>query len=234
MKFIYKLQRTWAKLRLQPIRVFCFHQVSDTFDESTMKHCDWLQTDVFKRILCDMLQKGYIFISLAEAREKMQRDIFRCKKYVVLTADDGWASLKNVLPWLNEQQIPVTLFLNPAYLDGKHFREKETEKYLNETEVAHLYEQYPLVTIGMHGWEHKEATQQSEDEFRESVKKSYTYLSILPNFVPYFAYPWGRRSEQTNAILIERSIVPVTIRGGLNYDGHQIIDREVLDEKLKY
>ena len=67
--FIRKVRNRWKKFRLQPIRVFCFHQVSDTFDESTMKECDWLQTDVFKRIITDMRQKGYEFLSLQEAHE---------------------------------------------------------------------------------------------------------------------------------------------------------------------
>lgn len=223
-----KIRRKWAKIRLQPIRVFCFHQVSDTFDESTMKECDWLQTDAFKRIITDMREQGYNFISLQEAHEKMKRDIFRCKKYAVLTADDGWASLKNILPWLNEQKIPITLFLNPGYLDGNHYRKKETEKYLTEKEVKHFYEQYPLVTIGMHGWEHKDATKQTEEEFMDSIEKSERYLNDLPNYIPYFAYTWGRHTEVTDSILIKNGITPITIMGCKNYNEFRIIDRELL------
>lgn len=227
-EILAKIRRKWTKIRLQPIRVFCFHQVSDVFDESTMKECDWLQTDVFERIICDMREQGYVFISLSEAHKKMQRDIFRCKKYAVLTADDGWASMKNVLPWLNEQLIPITLFLNPGYLDGKHFREIETEKYLTEDEVKHLHEQYPLVTIGMHGWEHKDATMQTEEEFQESIEQSVKYLSALPNYVPYFAYTWGRHTMATNDILLKNSITPVLSNGGKNYSEFRALDRELL------
>ena len=216
------------KLRLQPIRIFCFHQVSDTFDESTMKQCDWLQTDAFKRLIYSFQQAGYTFISLPDAHERIKRDIFRCKKYAVLTADDGWASLKNILPWLNELQIPITLFVNPAYFDGMHFREKDTEKYLTESEVLHLYEQYPLLTIGMHGWEHKDATKQTDGEFKESVEQSVKYLHELPDYVPYFAYTWGRHTGATDRILADKGITPLTIMGGGNYNKAQIIDRELL------
>lgn len=227
-EILARIRRKWTKIRLQPIRVFCFHQVSDTFDESTMKECDWLQTDAFKRIINDMQQNGYEFISLPEAHEKIRNDRFRSMKYAVLTADDGWASMKNILPWLNEQQIPITLFLNPGYLDGKHYRETETEKYLTEDEVKHLYEHYPLVAIGMHGWEHKDATRQSEDEFKNSVNQSVKYLSALPNYIPYFAYTWGRHTEVTDSILIKNGITPLSIMGGKNYSKSQIIDRELL------
>ena len=227
-KLLNRIKRKWMKIRLQPIRVLCFHHVSDMFDESTMKECDWLHTNAFKRIINDMQQNGYEFISLPEAHEKIKRDIFRCKKYAVLSADDGWASMKNVLPWLYDEKIPITLFLNPGYLDGKHFREKKTEKYLTEEEVKHLHEQYPLVTIGMHGWEHKDATKQTEEEFKDSVEQSVQYLSALPNYVPYFAYTWGRNTMVTNDILYKNSITPVLINGGKNYNEFRIIDRELL------
>ena len=221
-------------MRLQPIRVLCFHQVSDAFDESTMERVDWLETDLFKQRIEALCQEGYTFISLPEAHEKMRKDWLRCKKYAVLTADDGWASLKNILPWLNEQQIPVTLFLNPAYLDGMHYRNSDKEQYLSAEEIAQLYKQYPLVTVGMHGWEHKNATKQTEEEFRESVEKSERNLKVLPNYVPYFAYTWGRHSGTTDDILLKRGITPVLVMGGQNYSNFQIIDRELLVGCMKF
>lgn len=233
-EILAKIRRKWMKMRLQPIRVFCFHQVSDTFDESTMKECDWLQADAFKRIINDMRQKGYNFISLPEAHEKIKRDVFRSKKYVVLTADDGWASLKNILPWLNEQQIPISLFLNPGYFDGIHFREKETEKYLTEDEVKHLHEQFPLITIGLHGWEHMDATKQTDEEFKESIEQSVQYLSKLPNYIPYFAYTWGKHTEVNDSVLLKNNITPVLIMGGKNYNKSKFIDRELLNDDIKY
>lgn len=216
------------KIRLQPIRVLCFHQVSDAFDESYMERIDWLSTDVFKQRIESLRQEGYAFVSLPEARDKMQRDIFRRKKYAVLTADDGWATLKNVLPWLNEQQIPVTLFLNPAYQDGKHYRNSDKEQYLSAEEVAQLHKQYPLVTIGSHGWEHVDATIQTEKEFRESIQQTQDYLSKLPNYIQYHAYTWGRYSSKTNSILKEVGITPVYMDGEKNYNDSYAIHRELL------
>ncbi|MBR3408654.1 MAG: polysaccharide deacetylase family protein [Paludibacteraceae bacterium] len=227
-ELIHKIKRKWMKMRLQPIRVLCFHQVSDAFDESYMERGDWLRTDVFKQRIEGLQQEGYVFISLPEAQEKMKRDRIRCKKYVVLTADDGWATLRNVLPWLNEQQIPVTLFLNPAYLDGKHYRDSEKEEYLTEVEVRNLHKQYPLVTVGSHGWDHVAATRQTEDEFRESIKRAKTYLSELPNYIPYYAYTWGWRNAKTNGILAEDGMMQVNMDGEMNYNDHNVIHRELL------
>ena len=225
---LHKIKRKWMKMRFQPIRVLCFHQVSDAFDESYMEPIDWLETDVFKQRIEGLQQEGYVFISLPEAQEKMKRDRIRCKKYVVLTADDGWATLRNVLPWLNEQQIPVTLFLNPAYLVGKHYRNSDKEQYLSSEEVERLYKQYPLVTIGSHGWEHVDATEQAEEEFREGIQRTTAYLSSLLNYIPYHAYTWGRYTAKANRVLAEVGMVPVYMDGEKNYNDHDVIHRELI------
>lgn len=227
-EFWNKIRRRWIKLRLQPIRVFCIHHVSDTFDESTMHKGDWMETNAFKRSIFNLQQRGYTFISLTEAYEKMQQDLFRCPKYAVLTADDGWASLRNILPWLHEQKIPITLFLNPGYLDGKHFRDRETEKYLTEKEVQQLHEQYPLVTVGSHGWEHHDTAKQSIEEFENSVSRSAAYLQNLPNYIPFFAYTWGIRYQKVDAVLHKAHLTPVLIDGYTNYNDINFIHRETL------
>lgn len=224
----YKIKHKWMRSRLVPIRVFCFHQVSDEFDESTMDRVDWLQTNEFKKRVQSLREQGYRFISLVEAHEHIKHDFIRTRKYAVLTADDGWASLKNILPWLNEQQIPITLFLNPAYLDGKHFRERDTEKYLTEEEVLNLHKQYPLLTIGSHGWEHINAREQDEHDFGDGLARSLSYLCKLPNYIPYFAYPWGRRTYMTNKMLLDNKITPVFIEGQMNITNEPFIHRELL------
>lgn len=225
---IEKVRRKLTKMRLQPIRVFCFHHISDAFDESTMKNGDWLQTDAFILAIEKLLYEGYSFISLPEAQEKLSHDIFRWHKYAVLTADDGWASMRNILPWLNQQQIPVTLFLNPAYLDGKHFRERATEQYLNEKEVKQLYLHYPLVTIGSHGWEHIDFHKQSDSEFSHSIIAAKEYLQTLPNYILFFAFPYGDYSPRHVNIVRSHHLVPLTVLGGKNYCKSDYIDRELL------
>lgn len=223
-----KAGRKLKKLRLRPIRVFLFHQVSDTFDESTMKPGDWTETGQFKRNI-EILKQHYRFVSLERAYEKMRTDVFRFRDYAVLTSDDGWASLKNILPWIDIQGIPVTLFLNPGYFDGEHFRENYTEKFLLTKDVREISEKYPNVTYGMHGWEHIRATNQTEDEFRESVKRSLEALKGFSNFIPFFAYTYGSFDGSHDRILNEQGFIPVLIDKEKNVDDLSCIHRELLD-----
>lgn len=223
----YKIIHKWAKLRLAPIRVFCFHQTSAVFDSSTMKEGDWTEIEQFKRNIA-VLQQEYQFISLPEVNEKMKQH-FRRQKYACLTSDDGWASLKEILPWLNEQHIPITLFLNPGYFDGQHFRERDTEKYLSLAEVEEICSKYPLVTIGLHGWEHWDSSKQTIAEFADSVERSVNALKHIPNYIPYFAFTWDRKSWGNYMVLYAYHIIPVVVRGNYNYNTPGYIDREPFD-----
>lgn len=225
--FFQKLHRYWIRLRLKPIRVFCFHQVSDEFDPDSMKQCDWMQVDAFKQRLLTLKKKN-TFVSLEEAYRHVANDRCRLKHYAVLTADDGWASLKSILPWLDEQQIPITLFLNPLYLDGQHFRERETERYLSENDVRSVIGECTNVSVGMHGWEHVDVSKQNEDEFRKDVEQSVEALKNYDAYAPYFAFPWGRHNRMNVQVLKEFKLVPVLMDGSMNYGDDSAIHRELL------
>lgn len=221
-----KIRRKWTKLRLQPIRVYCLHHVCAEFNAESMNAGDWMQIDEFKTKVMAMQQNGVEFISLTEAYDKIANDKFRNHKYVVFTFDDGNASLKEILPWLEEQKIPTTLFINGKYLDGKSYRKNPKEKYLTYEELFAMTS--PLVEIGSHGWEHIRATEQTRDEFEKSVMQNMILLNTHPRHVPFYAYTYGDHNAALDAILQKSSILPVLIDGLNNYNDTQIIHRELL------
>ena len=225
-EFIEKIKRKWLKLRLQPIHAFCLHHVCKHFDADTMYACDWMALDEFKRKINALQDQGYEFISLTEAYEHLQNDYIRRKKYAVLTFDDGYKSLLEVLPCLEEQQIPATLFINGKYLDGKSYRETPKEQYLTYDELFALTS--PLIEIGHHGWEHTAATEMTEEELLESLQKNIEILSAHLRYVPFWAYTWGRHTKSTDNCLLNSGIIPVLIEGNKNYKWIGIIDRVLL------
>ena len=244
----HKIKRWWIKLRLQPISVFCFHQVSAEYNPLTMWRCDWTQTEQFKRNILKMKNQGYQFISLAEAYNKITNDILRYHKYAVLTADDGYKSLLNILPWLKEQHIPITIFVNTKYLDGKSWSQINEEQarrikpnvdmqkdvcpnlYLSKEEFIKVAAM-PNVTIGMHGHEHIDATQQSLEDFKRNVQLCQDALKDIPHVIPYFAYTWGRHNAETNEVLSEMGLTPILVNGTRNYKNVKYIDRLAIDGK---
>ena len=227
-----KFRRSIGRIRFQPIRVFCFHQVSEVFEPETMWDCDWTQTEVFKRSIL-ALKKKYTFISLPEVTYHLRHDRFRTKRYAALTSDDGWASVKNILPWLVENEIPITLFLNPLYMDGIHYQSRETEKFLTKEDVAGLVERWgSFITIASHGWLHEDCLKMTKDEFVENVSEAENALGEIIGKIPYYAFTFGRRKADQVGFLKSQSLVPVYMDGGKNYSDASCIHRESLDRKM--
>ena len=221
-----KIQRKWIKLRLQLIRVFCLHHVCEQFDAESMYPCDWIALEDFKRKIKELCNQGYKFISLTDAYNHLTKDLFRRKKYAVLTFDDGYKSLLEVLPWLEEQNIPATLFINGKYLDGASYRETPKEQYLTYDELFAL--NTPLIEIGHHGWEHTDATMMTKDELSESMLKNIEILSSHPRYIPFWAYTYGKHSNENDMIMTQNNLVPVLVAGNKNYQWMGYIDRELL------
>ena len=225
-EFFSQIQRKLTKLRLQPIRVFCLHHVSKAFDEDSMYECDWMDIEAFKSAIIRMHNNDTKFISMSEAYMRITNDKIRRQKYAILTFDDGYASLKEILPWLEKRQIPVTLFINGKYLDGKSYRKNPKEKYLTEEELFALNS--PFIEIANHGWEHIRATEMSEEEFKISVERNVQLLSNHPNYIPYWAYTYGTHTDFTDSYLQEQRIIPVLIDGVKNYNDTIVVHRELL------
>ena len=234
MNLFSKICRYLTKLRLQPIRVFCLHHVCEQFDAESMYSCDWMALDEFKKKINILRSQGYQFLSLSAAYNHLRKDWFRRKKFAVLTFDDGYKSLLEVLPWLEEQNISATLFINGKYLDGKSYRETPREQYLTYDELFALIS--PLIEIGHHGWEHKSVDKMSEAELIESMQKNIEILSSHPRYIPFWAYTYGNSTTQSDIMLQNHQLIPVKVSGAKNSSYFGKIDRESLfyiDAKIK-
>lgn len=228
MSLLRKIQERIRHLLLKPVRVFCFHQVSDSFDPDTMWECDWTQTETFKQKILSF-KKDYAFIPLTEAHQHILRDRFRFKNYAALTADDGWESLKSIIPWLAGQGIPITLFLNPLYLDGHHKQIRETEKLLTLNEVKQLVGDFsPFVSVASHGWSHKDCLLMTEEEFIDNVNDAEDVLKTIDGHIPFYAFSFGKYKKTHLEYLKKRELIPVLMNGEKNYR-HSPICRECID-----
>lgn len=225
---VNRIGRRLARWWWTPVEVLVFHAVSDVYDKSRNERVDWSQTDDFKNHI-QLLKMKYTFVSLEEAVQRLSQWKCRKERLAVLTSDDGYASVLGVLPFLEEERIPVTLFVNPKYLDGVSWREgyAEEPQYMTRTQLWELTS--PLISVGMHGYEHDDATQQSIAEFEASVEKCMEILQSHPNYIPFFAYTWGRYNNTTQCILQKKGIVPVLVGGTSNYHFSNAIDRRPID-----
>ncbi len=242
-----KIRRKLIKLRLQPIRVFCFHQVSETFDSNVYCKPDWIPLSFLRDYVQRLRFEGYEFISLLDAYQHIKNDMFRTHKYAVLTADDGLLSHVDLLPWLERQDIPLTMFINIKNMDGKTCG-KPVMNYFRittkEAEIQHASQLYctkeqifglssPILSIGMHGVTHDSVTGLSNEEFAKQLQICYKALNNHHAYIPFFAYPYGTHNRHTNEIVKRQGFVPVLADGEMNYNDSKVIHREILEYLYK-
>lgn len=248
MRLFSKIVRRLTSLWCKPIEVFCFHKVSDTYQPEYGSIGDWTQTEQFKRNIL-ALRKKYTFISLEEAYRHLLHDTFRFRNYAVLTSDDGYQCLLDILPWLEEQQIPVTLFISTKYLDGKsydswfdaHWGDISAEQkagYLKNMYIHHAHLKQPEllsanVSLGLHGYGHDEVSRMNKDEFASYVDKCCEPIKTHPRYAPFYAYTWGHHSVVTDRVLRGKQIVPVYMDGYANIHFDGAIHRKCIDG-MKY
>ena len=235
-----KIQRKLLHLRLRPIRVFCFHEVSETDENSP----DWVPISFFKEQIMEYKNAGYEFITLAEAHRHISKDIFRRHKYAVLTADDGLRCQLELLPWLQEQNIPVTLSLNVKSLKQKecgapyrewyHIQDPSTEKryaeklYISEKELSEL--QLDNVSVALHGVDHdKAATDVTIEEFEQDVIECLKVFSKNKHYTPFYVYKYGKHNNITDELLKKYGLTPVLSDGEKNYNDSNVVHREILE-----
>lgn len=244
-KVIKKIWNRLSSLWLKPIRIFVFHHVSDVMDPLICAESDWTRKEQFKQNILN-LQKCCRFISMQEAIDHLKKDKFRLKHYAVLTADDGLRSTYELLPWLIEHKIPITLFICPKYLDGYSYIPIDEQRVHSEypdvdmhdvaSRMFITHEQLssitsPYVTIASHGNAHLDATTISRDEFVEDVTEAQRVIENHPLYKPFFAYPWGHHTEQTDLCLKQKGIIPVLCDGKINLKYNGTIHRECIDSK---
>ena len=239
---INRLRRFFKKLRLRPIRVVCFHQTSMILDESVYAQPDWMPLNELRNKLISYQKQGYKFITLQEAYKHISKDWVRSQKYIVLTADDGLKCQLELLPWLQENKIPITIFFNVANLDGNTCGEqiieyfgitnKEKEMILAKKLYANFGDLHnvksDIFSIGLHGYIHSDVTKMTDAEFQENVEQCVQIFSQFCNYIPFFAYPYGACTKTTDQILLKKHIIPVYIDGLDNYNDKLCIHRKML------
>lgn len=226
IKLLPKIRRILTKFFFQPIRVFCFHHVCEKYDEESMYLCDWMSLSDFVQKIDVLREQGYQFISLTKAYNHLKHDLFRKKKYAVITFDDGFKSLLEIIPWLLNEKIPFVLFINGKYLDGVSYRDNNKEEYLDYNTLFNLTN--PLIEIGHHGWEHTSVTNMNESDFMDSISKNLDILSIHPRYISFWAYTYGNHNKRYDDILYQENLVIVLMDGQKNYNNKKSIHRELI------
>ncbi len=130
-----------------------------------------------------------------------------------ITLDDGWRSNYDLLPILEEKNLPVTIFLTTGLIGTTKkpapiidYYEKPVEEikdvYPSESErtmlsVDEIKEMNTLVNFQAHGVNHHLSTYLSDEQLKSELMESKNTIEGITGKPVYaFAYPYNRAGEK--------------------------------------
>jgi hypothetical protein len=143
---------------------------------------------------------------------------------VVLTFDDGFADVHTTAwPLLREAELPITLYVTTAYLDGVMHWPGSTSKHpgpaLSWKQLEELAG-HPLVTIGNHTHTHARPEALSAQEFDQCSELLETRLGVRP---AHFCFTWGVPVPEARRLLAARFRSAATGHVGRNHPGQDLL-----------
>jgi peptidoglycan/xylan/chitin deacetylase (PgdA/CDA1 family) len=183
---------------------FCYHQF-----EHSLSNVYSVLPEIFDWQVQYLQQSGVPVISL----EEFNRRYFEKKdlgQTALLTVDDGWADVREVLPVIRERKAPLTLFLYPSVLQG------HSRAYLSAAQLPDL-EKEPLLSFGCHSYTHPVLRHQSSRGMRREVVTSQAWLETrLNRKVDDFAYPYGMFDRKTKRAVAQHYQMAFGVDDGPN------------------
>lgn len=152
------------------------------------------------------------------------------RKRIAVTFDDGFRNVyETALPVLDEFGVPATLFVPPAYLDGRnsdllrrrHGLPESARDVMMSTEQLRDVAATDRFTVGNHSLSHPDLTTLSDREAVEAevVGGRERLEDLLGVTVDCFSYPYGEYDDQVERVATDSHEVVVTSEPRLVEEG---------------
>lgn len=191
----YLLKWLWCIQGKDAPCAYMFHSLVDTPEQVYSQFA--ITKDSFERFIRYELSRGQKPMD-AETLKKAVDNPDTYKNHFVVTFDDIYDSVyENAYPILKELNVPFVLFVTPKLIDtidSWHKHPMITMEHLREMAKD------PLCIIGAHAMVHKPFRTYSETTAKTSIVESKQWLEKTFGIqVDFFAFPFGRRVEVSNA-----------------------------------
>jgi len=178
--------------------VLMLHSVTRYTEEiSSEKRKYSITPDYLEALIKEYHLKGFLFVTLDEVKQIIDRKTKPKKKVVCFTLDDGYVdNFKEAYPIFKQYNCPFAIYISTNYSmlnNGKN-------DLLSEQQIYEL-SQEPLCTIGAHSKSHFRLSEQSEVVCYNEIFENKLYLEkIIKKDIIHFSYPYGDYNEQVTAI----------------------------------
>ena len=166
----------------------------------------------------EYLSNQYNITPLSSLREHYEHGAPLPENSLFITFDDGWRSNYSLLPFIEEKEIPITIFLTTGLIGSRkipaplnYFQGKSiigfTDNYPTQDERTMLTkleikEMSSIIDFQTHGVNHFPSTSLSSEQFRTELLDSKIDIEKITGKTVYaFAYPYNRASDREAQIV---------------------------------
>ena len=158
----------------------CYHKFSNSMEDIYS-----VMPDVFEWQIQYIKSRNISVIHLNDLVAAYKTKKWDIGDNVLLTADDGWKSVLNIMPIIEKEKVPVTLFLYPVVIH------EGTDHYLDPGDLE-LVKKEPWFEFGSHSYTHPLLTKLAGKKLQHEVVDSKARLEKwLGVTIDVFAYPYG-------------------------------------------
>jgi len=115
---------------------FNFHQISMKYDPLFHNRGTFTSLSLFSKYI-RYIRNRFNLISVSKAFEMLDNKSVN-DRYACITFDDGDSSIEDIIPYLIENNIPASFFLNTAYIDDKKIDPFRVANYLVNANLENI------------------------------------------------------------------------------------------------
>ena len=195
--YCYLLKWLWSIQGKDSPRVYMFHSVEDSPKQVYSRFA--ITREVFERFIEHELRRGQIPMD-AETLKKAVDDPSAYKNHFIVTFDDIYDSVyTNAYPILKAHKVPFVVFVTPSLIDTVDANPKSNNPMITSEHLREMASE-PLCIIGAHATHHVAFRTLNGAQARSSMMDSKQWLeTTFGKKVDFFAFPFGRRVEVSNA-----------------------------------
>lgn len=182
-------------LALSPLYRYRFHQRGRVFALHSMRprllDFSAISVETVRQLVSCIRANGLQIASLSEATGNDGK--------VAITFDDGYDDIFELLPYLRDEKIPITVFVPTAFIGRGNswdsFLVSGKRRHLNEAQIVDLAKSG--VQLGSHTHNHVDLTLLSDQEIERELKVSKGILqSLTGQPINEIAYPFGNWNDR--------------------------------------
>ncbi|OSS42329.1 Polysaccharide deacetylase [Desulfurella amilsii] len=190
---VFLLRYNFFRLPKKGLVVLLYHSVTDKKSFTSLDKFS-VSISKFEKQIKFLKKMGYESARTENIDEILTSELYKTKKYVLITFDDGYKNNLDAAEILKKYNFSAIFFIATGYI-GKSL---DNTPMLDENDIERLISLG--MEIGSHSHLHIKLSELPQEEIIDNIRQSKQILSKLGN-IDDFAYPFGNYDNMVIGVL---------------------------------